>query len=86
MIRAIDLAILNNLPISAYSAITGLLNFDTKIFVNVARLEICLLFTQDARRGHPGTLDTFLVFVSTMAAIVLFVLVHNKKQRFIFIK
>ena len=32
-----DLAILNHLPISAYS---GLLKFDMKIFLNVARLEI----------------------------------------------
>ena len=31
-----DLAILNHLPISAYSS---LLKFDMKIFVNVARLE-----------------------------------------------
>ena len=35
--------------------------FDMKIFVNVARLEIGQLFTQGARRGHPCTLDTFLV-------------------------
>ena len=58
VIWAIDLAILNHLPISAYS---GLLKFDMKIFVNVARLEICQFFTQDARRGHPCTLGTFLV-------------------------
>ena len=32
-----DLMILNHLPISAYN---GLLKFDMKIFVNVARLEI----------------------------------------------
>ena len=38
-----DLAILNHLPVSAYS---GLLKFDTKIFVNVARLEIGQLLTQ----------------------------------------
>ena len=48
MIWAIDLASLSNLPISAYC---GLLKFEMKIFVNVARLEICQLFTQDARRG-----------------------------------
>ena len=35
--------------------------FDMKIFVNVARLEIDQLFTQGMRRGHPFTLDTFLV-------------------------
>ena len=50
--------ILNHLPISAYS---GVLKFDMKTFVNVARLEICQLFTQGMRRGHPCTLDTFLV-------------------------
>ena len=42
---------MNPLPISAYG---GVLKFDIKIFVNVARLEIEVLFTQ-------GTLDTFLV-------------------------
>ena len=52
------LAILNHLPISAYS---GLLKVDVKIFMNVARFEIGQLFTQGARRGHPCTLDTFLV-------------------------
>ena len=52
--------ILNHLPISAYS---GVLKFDMKIFVNVARLEIGQLFTQGARRGHPCTVDTFLVFI-----------------------
>ena len=50
--------ILNNLPISAYSAV---LKFDMKRFVNVARLEIGQLFTQGMRWGHPCTLDTFLV-------------------------
>ena len=50
--------ILNHLPISAYS---GVLKFDMKIFVNVARLEIGQLFTQGTRWGHPYTLDTFLV-------------------------
>ena len=45
MIWAIDLAILNHLPVSAYS---GLLKFDMEVFVNVARLEIGNLFTQDA--------------------------------------
>ena len=50
--------ILSHLPISAYS---GLLKFDRKIFVTVARLEIGQLFTQGARRGHPCTFDTFLV-------------------------
>ena len=34
---------------------------DMKMFVNEARLEMGLLFTQGARRGHPCTLDTFLV-------------------------
>ena len=47
-----------SLPISAYS---GLLKFDMKMFVNIARLHIRQLFTQRARRGHPCTLDTFLV-------------------------
>ena len=37
------------------------LKFDMKIFVNVARLEISQLFTQGPRRGHPCTLDTFLL-------------------------
>ena len=32
-----------------------------KYFVNVARLEIGQLFTQGTRRGHPSTVDTFLV-------------------------
>ena len=32
-----------------------------KTFVNVARLETGQLFTQGTRRGHPFTLDTFLV-------------------------
>ena len=50
--------ILNHLPISAYS---GVLKFDMKIFVNVARLEIGQVFTEGMRRGHPCTLDTFLV-------------------------
>ena len=30
-------------------------------FVNLAKLEIGQLFTQGTRRGHPCTLDTFLV-------------------------
>ena len=34
-----------------------------KIFVNVARLEIGQLFTQGTRRGHPCTLDIFLVYL-----------------------
>ena len=50
--------ILNHLPISAYS---GVLKLDMKIFVNVPRVEIDQLFTQGTRRGHPCTLDTFLV-------------------------
>ena len=52
--------ILNYLPISAYS---GLLKFDMKMFVNVARLDIGQLFTQSTRGGggHPCTLDTFPV-------------------------
>ena len=45
-------------PISAYS---GLVKFDMKIFVNVARLEIGQLFTQCTRWGHLCTLDTLLV-------------------------
>ena len=55
-----DLAILNHLPISAYS---GLLKFDMKIFLNVARLEVGQLFTQGTRRGHSCTLYTFLVYL-----------------------
>ena len=50
--------ILNYIPISAYS---GLLKFEMKMFMNIAMLEICQLFTQGARRGHPCTLDIFLV-------------------------
>ena len=50
--------ILNHLPISAYS---GVLKFDMKIFVHIAKLEIGQLFTKGPRRGHPCTLDTFLV-------------------------
>ena len=34
-----------------------------KIFVNLARLEIGQLFTQGTRRGHPCTLDIFVVVV-----------------------
>ena len=45
-----------------YFVYSGLLKFDMKIFVNVARLEIGQLFTQGVRWGHPCTLDTFLVF------------------------
>ena len=45
-----------------FSAYGGLLKFDMKIFVNVARLEIGQLFTQGTRWWHPCTLDTFLVF------------------------
>ena len=51
--------IFNQLPISPYSAV---LKFDMKIFVKVARLEIGPLYSQGTRRGHPCTLDTFLVF------------------------
>ena len=50
--------ILNYFPISACS---GLLKFDMKMFVNVARLDIGQLFTQSTRWGHLCTLDTFLV-------------------------
>ena len=39
---------MNYFPISAYS---GLLKFDMKIFVNVARLEIDKLFTEGTRGG-----------------------------------
>ena len=53
--------ILNSLPISAYS---GLLKFDMKMFVNIARLDKRQLCTQSTRWGHPCTLDTFLVFKS----------------------
>ena len=53
-----DEVILNHLPISAYR---GVLKFDMKVFVNVARLKIGHLFTQGARQGHPCKLDTFLV-------------------------
>ena len=41
--------------------ISGMLKFDMKIFMNVARLEIGHLFTQGTRWGHPCTLDTILV-------------------------
>ena len=53
--------ILNQLPISAYS---GVLKFDMKIFLNVARLEIGQLFTQGVRRGHPhfGHISSYLLF------------------------
>ena len=51
--------ILKYFPISACS---GLLKFDMKMFVNVARLDIGQLFTQSTRWEHPCTLDTFLVF------------------------
>ena len=51
--------ILNHLPISAYSSV---LKLDMKLFLNVARLKIGQLLTQGRRRGHPCTLDTFLVF------------------------
>ena len=53
-----SVAILNHSPISAYN---GLLKFDMKIFVNVARLEIGHFFTQGPGQGHLCTLDTFLV-------------------------
>ena len=58
--------ILNLLPISANS---GVLNFDMKIFVNVARLEIGQLCTQGPRRWHPCTLDTFLVPINSMESL-----------------
>ena len=51
--------IFNHFPVSAYS---GVLKFDTKIFVTVARLETSQLFTQGARQGYTCTLDTFLVY------------------------
>ena len=50
--------ILNHLSISTYS---GVLKFD----MNVTRLEIGRLFTQGTRRGHPFTLDIFLVLSKT---------------------
>ena len=43
-----------------------------KIFVNVARLEIGQLFTLDMRRGHPCTLDTFLVRYECIAVTKLY--------------
>ena len=52
--------ILNHVLISGYS---GVLKFDMKIFVTVARLEIGQLFTQGMRQGHLCTLDTFLVLL-----------------------
>ena len=55
-----DLEISNHLP---NFCLNVLLKFDVKRFVNLARLEIGQLFTQGARRGHPCTLDTFLVSV-----------------------
>ena len=51
---------MNYFPISACS---GLLKFDMKMFVTIARLDIGQLFTQISRRGHPCTLDTFLVII-----------------------
>ena len=45
---------------STISAYSGVLKSDMKIFVNVARLKMGQLFTQDTRRRHPCTLDTFL--------------------------
>ena len=41
-----------------------MLKFDIKLSVNEAMLEVGQLFTQGARRAHPCTLDTFLVFSS----------------------
>ena len=61
--------ILNHLPISAYS---GVLKFDMKMFVNVARLDIGQLFTQGARQGHPCTLDTFLVLLFFFLCVFFF--------------
>ena len=43
-----------------FFACSGLLKFDMTMFVNVARLDIGQL-TKSMRRGHPYTLDTFLV-------------------------
>ena len=54
--KPIILVILNYLPISAYS---GLLKFDMKMFVTIARLDIGQLFTQSTRRGHPCTWTHF---------------------------
>ena len=42
-----------------------------KIFVNVARLEIGQLFTQDMRQGRPCTLDTFLVHSTLQVKAIL---------------
>ena len=44
-----------------FDSSNGLLKFKMKMFMNIARLDICQLFTQNARWGHPCTLDTFLV-------------------------
>ena len=53
--------ILNYLPISACS---GLLKFDMKLFVNIARLDIGQLFTQSVRWEHPCTLDISSLFTT----------------------
>ena len=58
---------MNHLPIFAYS---GVLKFDMKIFVKVARLEIGQLYTQGTRRGHPCTLDTFLVLIFSISVFM----------------
>ena len=37
-----------------------------EMFVNKIRLDVGQLFTQSARRGHPCTLDTFLVIMANV--------------------
>ena len=54
------LAILNSLPFSGYS---GLLKFDMKMFVNIARLDIPQLFIKSKRRGtsmYFGHISSFI--------------------------
>ena len=75
--------ILNHLPIFAYS---GVLKFDMKIFVNLARLVIAHLFTQGARRGHISSyilkciLSIFMHFSHVLVYFIIFcsVLFYNK--------
>ena len=61
MIWAIDLYFMIDFESFTISAYSGVLKFDIKIFVNVARLKMGQLFTQDTRQRH--TLDTFLVLL-----------------------
>ena len=61
-----DLVILNHLPISACS---GLLTFDMKIFVNVARLEIGQLsrVTEFSIRTEQPLLILFLAYLTKIS-------------------